>query len=205
MILYDPQIPVGLTEFGIQIPIRDSRAVNTLAALREDPRLNGGQNHWHRHRIFESLDREDLERVHSREYVRRLYAEYLEAEIIRTYELIDADGNYYRYAPESAARPLTDLFERILTKAAGTVQAARTALENGFCFYFAGGMHHAHRGFGSGFCLINDIVIAARKLQGERRVSRVHEQGTGYFDYRERVIHVHVLQGEAYTQSLQAG
>ena len=66
MILYDPHIPVSLTEFGIQIPVRDSRAVNTLAALREDPRLTAGQSRWHRDRIDESLDREDLERVHSR-------------------------------------------------------------------------------------------------------------------------------------------
>lgn len=173
MILYDPQIPVSLTEFGIQIPIRDSRAVNTLAALRENPRLNAGRNRWHQDRIDESLNREDLARVHSRAYVRRLYSENLEEEIIRTYELIDADGNYYRYTPESAVRPLTDLFERILIKAAGTVQASRMALKNGFCFYFAGGMHHAHHNFGSGFCLINDIVIAARRLQAEQQVSKI--------------------------------
>jgi acetoin utilization deacetylase AcuC-like enzyme len=169
MILYDPHIPVSLTEFGIQIPVRDSRAVNTLATLRGDPRLRAVQNRWHRDRIVESLDREDLERVHSGGYVQRLHSDDLEREIVRTYELIDVDGNYHRYAPDLARHPLTDLYRRILEKAAGSVQAARTALENGFCFYFAGGMHHAHRDFGSGFCLINDIVIAARKLQAERR------------------------------------
>jgi acetoin utilization deacetylase AcuC-like enzyme len=173
MIIYDPHIPVSLTEFGIQIPVRDSRAVNTLEALHQDPRLKAVKNRWHQDRIIETLDREDLERVHSRAYVQRLYSYHLEREIIRTYELIDARGNYHRYMPDLAKRPLTDLFQRILVKTAGTVQAARLAQERGFCFYFAGGMHHAHRHFGSGFCLINDIVIAARKLQAERRVSDI--------------------------------
>lgn len=173
MILYDPHIPVSLTAFGIQIPVRDSRAVKTLAALRQDPRLKAVQNRWHQDRIVETLDREDLERVHSRAYVERLYSDHLEREIIRTYELIDARGNYHRYMPDLAKRPLTDLFQRILVKTAGTVQAVRLAQERGFCFYFAGGMHHAHRHYGSGFCLINDIVIAARKLQAERRVSNI--------------------------------
>jgi acetoin utilization deacetylase AcuC-like enzyme len=173
MILYDPHIPVSLTEFGIQIPVRDSRAVNTLAALREDPRLTAGQSRWHRDRIDESLDREDLERVHSRAYVQKLYSNHLEKEIISTYELIDAEGNYFRYTPDQARYPLTDLFQRILSKAAGTVKAARLALDRGFCFYFSGGMHHAHYHFGSGFCLVNDIVIAARKLLAEQRVSKV--------------------------------
>jgi acetoin utilization deacetylase AcuC-like enzyme len=173
MILYDPHIPVSLTEFGIQIPIRDSRAVKTLAALCEDPHLAAGHDRWHRDRVVETLNPEDLLRVHSEAYVQRLYSENLEEEIIRTYELIDPDGNYYRYAPDLATRPLTDLFDRIRTKVAGTVQAARLALDQGFCFYFSGGMHHAHRHFGSGFCLINDIVITARKLQAAQQISKI--------------------------------
>jgi len=33
MILYDPHIPASLAEFGIQIPIRDSRSIRTFQAL----------------------------------------------------------------------------------------------------------------------------------------------------------------------------
>jgi acetoin utilization deacetylase AcuC-like enzyme len=58
-------------------------------------------------------------------------------------------------------------------KAAGAVQAARIAIDNGFCFSFTGGAHHAQRDFGKGFCMINDIVIAARKLQHEQKVNTV--------------------------------
>ncbi|HBG18302.1 MAG TPA: histone deacetylase [Desulfobulbaceae bacterium] len=173
MILYDPRIPASLVEFGIQIPLRDSRTIKTLQALQGDPRLKSLQKQWHRDRIVETLTRDDLLRVHSPGYVERLYSAALEQEIISTFELIDAEGRYYRYAPETATRPLTDLFERLLMKSAGTVQAARLALQHGFCFSFTGGAHHAQHDFGNGFCLINDVVIAPRKLQFEKRVDRV--------------------------------
>ncbi len=173
MILYDPSIPASLTEFGILIPIRNSRTLNTFQALLADPDLRCRQKDWHRNRIVETLTREDVLRVHSADYVERLYTAGLEQEIIATFELIDAEGKYYRYAPETATRPLADLFQRILIKSAGTVQAARLALQYGFCFSFTGGAHHAQYDFGNGFCLINDVVIAARKLQFEKKVDRI--------------------------------
>jgi acetoin utilization deacetylase AcuC-like enzyme len=173
MILYDQSIPASIVEFGIQIPIRDSRAINTFQALLDDPRLQALQKDWHEDHISERLSREDLLRVHSAEYVERLYSKELEQEIISTFELIDAKGHYNRYTPDTATRPLTDLFERLLLKAAGTVQAARLALQHGFSFSFTGGAHHAQRDFGNGFCVINDIVIAARKLQSEKKVNTV--------------------------------
>jgi acetoin utilization deacetylase AcuC-like enzyme len=114
-----------------------------------------------------------LLRVHSADYVGRLYSDRLVDEIISTFELIDSDGRYYRYAPEQASRPLEELFERIRIKVAGSIQCARLAKAHGFCFYFSGGMHHAHYDHGSGFCLINDIVITARKLQAENVVRKV--------------------------------
>jgi acetoin utilization deacetylase AcuC-like enzyme len=44
------------------------------------------------------------------------------------------------------------------------------ALEKKFCFVFGGGMHHAKKDYGAGFCLVNDIVIALRKLQAENLI-----------------------------------
>jgi acetoin utilization deacetylase AcuC-like enzyme len=170
VILYDPQHPHNLFDFGIEIPVFDSRASETFRRLCRNSRLGPRVAAWHIGRISERIGREDLRRVHSPDYVDRLTSEHLEAEIIRAYELIDADGGCHRYAPARAMRPLAELFDRILDRAAGTLQCCRTALECGFCFYFGGGMHHAHRDFGAGFCLVNDLVIALRRLQFEDRI-----------------------------------
>ena len=172
MILYDPHLAIELYPFGIQIPVKDSRARNTFEHLRSHAQLGRLIDSWHFSEITASLSLEDLERVHAPDYVRRLFSDGLEKELIRTYELIDGQGNYNRYDPDSATRPLTDMREWILTKAAGTYQTSRLALDKAFCFYFAGGMHHAQYDRGGGFCLINDIVIAIRRLQAEGLIDR---------------------------------
>ena len=167
MILYDPDDRMGFFEFGIQIPIFDSKASRTFTVLQEDPLLGPRRQEWHQAHITETLSKEDLYRVHGRRYIDQLFSAGLEKEIVRTYELIDAAGRFYRYNPQEARLPLTRLFGRILKRVAGTTQCYRLALANGFCFYFGGGMHHAQRDFGNGFCLLNDIVIGLRKLQAE--------------------------------------
>ncbi|XP_067102587.1 uncharacterized protein SYNPCC7002_A1628 [Osmerus mordax] len=49
----------------------------------------------------------------------------------------------------------------------GTVLAAEIALQRGLACSTAGGTHHAFPSFGSGFCLINDLAVAARCLMGD--------------------------------------
>jgi acetoin utilization deacetylase AcuC-like enzyme len=170
MILYDPRQLHSLMDFGIEIPVLDSRASETFARLSSHPRLTARRDAWHINALGGPVDREDLLRVHSADYVSRLFSPGLEAEIIRTYELIDADGNYHRYQPALATRPLSELFDRILIRAGGTLQCCRRALESGFCFYFGGGMHHAQKDYGAGFCLVNDLVTALHRLQAETRI-----------------------------------
>lgn len=170
MIIYDKRLKEGLAEFGIEIPLPHSRAAATFGELMSHPILGPRIDEWHINRVDETISRDDLLRVHSAEYVSRLYSDQLEEEIIRTFELIDDNGRYYRYNPNKARLPLTRLFDRLLFKAAGTVQSCRVALEKGFCFNFGGGMHHAKREYGAGFCLVNDIVIALRKLQHENLI-----------------------------------
>jgi acetoin utilization deacetylase AcuC-like enzyme len=170
VIIYDQRQPHGLYEFGIQIPVMDSRASETFRRLSTHPVLGPRIAGWHIKEIREPVLREDLLRAHSAEYVDRLFSRALEAEIVRTFELIDSQGRYHRYDPTGAVLPLPALLDRILLRVGGTTQVCRTALEAGFCFYFGGGMHHAQRGFGEGFCLLNDLVIALRKLQFEDRI-----------------------------------
>lgn len=46
----------------------------------------------------------------------------------------------------------------------GTVLAAEVALQRGLACSTAGGTHHAFPSYGSGFCLLNDLAVAAKYL-----------------------------------------
>lgn len=56
------------------------------------------------------------------------------------------------------------LLLRTLTSAAGTRDTAMLALQYGCAIHFSGGYHHAHYDWGSGFCLLNDLAIAAKSV-----------------------------------------
>ncbi|WP_299264067.1 histone deacetylase [uncultured Psychrosphaera sp.] len=62
---------------------------------------------------------------------------------------------------------------RTLTAVGGTLQTVRLAVENGVAINLTGGYHHAHPDFGSGFCVFNDLSIAAQTLLNEGKVNRV--------------------------------
>ncbi len=62
---------------------------------------------------------------------------------------------------------------RAFLSAAGTLLAARLALEHGLACNMAGGSHHAGPEGGAGYCVLNDVAIAARALLDEGRVPRV--------------------------------
>jgi len=56
---------------------------------------------------------------------------------------------------------------------AGTVLTARLALAHGLACNTAGGSHHAFAAYGSGFCVFNDVAVAASVLLREGLVERV--------------------------------
>ncbi|MGV2989447.1 histone deacetylase [Vibrio sp. E150_011] len=88
---------------------------------------------------------EQLYQVHCRQYVDSLLCGELPAAKMRRIG--------FPWSPE--------LVERTLISAAGTCLAVDKALENGVAIHLSGGYHHAHYDFGSGFCLFNDLVLAA--------------------------------------------
>lgn len=55
----------------------------------------------------------------------------------------------------------------------GTWLAAMLALRHGYCANAAGGSHHALFDTGAGYCVFNDLVIAALRLIGEGAVARI--------------------------------
>jgi acetoin utilization deacetylase AcuC-like enzyme len=57
------------------------------------------------------------------------------------------------------------LVTRTCTAVGGTILTAQLALHHGLACNTAGGTHHAFPSYGSGFCIFNDLAIAARVLQ----------------------------------------
>lgn len=70
-------------------------------------------------------------------------------------------------------RPWTDqMVERTLLLTGGTLEATKHALEYGMAGNMAGGTHHAHFSYGSGYCIVNDLAVCTRWLQ-KQGLSRI--------------------------------
>lgn len=67
----------------------------------------------------------------------------------------------------------TQMVERSRRSVGATIAACRAALDDGAAANLAGGTHHAHADRGEGFCCFNDVAVAARLMQAERRARRV--------------------------------
>jgi acetoin utilization deacetylase AcuC-like enzyme len=65
-----------------------------------------------------------------------------------------------------------EMAEAFWLAAGGTLMAARHALESGVGFNIGGGFHHAFPGHGEGFCAINDMAVAIRRLQKDGAIRR---------------------------------
>jgi acetoin utilization deacetylase AcuC-like enzyme len=101
--------------------------------------------------------RETIELAHDPEYVAAFLDGTLSAQAVRRIG--------FPWSPE--------LVKRTLASVGGTLAATREALANGWGGTLAGGTHHAFRGEGSGFCVFNDIAIAANWLRANGNAKRV--------------------------------
>src|SRR5947207_8597889 len=66
------------------------------------------------------------------------------------------------------------MVERARRSVGATIAAARSALHEGVAANLAGGTHHAYADKGSGYCVFNDVAVAARLMQAERH--RTHRE-----------------------------
>jgi acetoin utilization deacetylase AcuC-like enzyme len=196
MILYDPSFAVSYRDYGIMLPISPSRAGKIVDFLGAAGRVfdsaallrligdNGAAKGPEGASGAALITRGDIERVHDKQYAAALYGDGplgqagLERALLDAYELVDAEGKPNRYEPSRAVKPLSALFNGILAQVGGSYLACRAALRTGsggagFCYYLGGGMHHARYDCGAGFCLVNDIMIAAGKIQAEKRASLI--------------------------------
>lgn len=88
--------------------------------------------------------------------------------------------------------------ERSRRSVGATLAAARAALDEGVAANLAGGTHHANASRGSGYCVFNDVAVAARVLQREASAGGRSEP------LRLAVIDLDVHQGDG-TASIFTG
>ena len=100
---------------------------------------------------------DELLRVHCRDYVGRVMAGTLSREEVRRIG--------FPWSPQ--------LVERSLRSTGAAVDAAAAALEDGVAASLAGGTHHAGTNWGEGYCVFNDVAVAAREMQARGLVRRV--------------------------------
>jgi acetoin utilization deacetylase AcuC-like enzyme len=89
-------------------------------------------------------------------------------ELVHTSDYVAAycDGSLDAKAQRRIGLPWTPaLVDRTCTAVGGTILTAQLALQHGLACNTAGGTHHAFPGYGSGFCIFNDLAIAARQIQ----------------------------------------
>ena len=99
---------------------------------------------------------EDILRVHTADWVRKLKTGTLTASDVMKLEV--------PYSPE--------LVEAVWLAAGGSILAGQSALRDGFGLNLGGGFHHAYPGHGEGFCAIHDVAVAIRRLQSDGAVKR---------------------------------
>lgn len=83
-------------------------------------------------------------------------------------------GNLARHEERKTGFPYSPALvhrEKVIMQ--GTVDAAWHALQHGCGANIAGGTHHAYAGSGEGFCLLNDMAVAANVLLHENRVRQI--------------------------------
>lgn len=154
-------------------PARSTYRWNKNGLIRDLLLAEGDRLAWHEP---EPMPVGCLQAVHDPDYV----AEVLEARVPGT-------------KTRRIGFPVTSaVAERARVVPGGTWLAAKLALDHGFAANTAGGSHHALHDTGAGYCVFNDLAIAAVRLIDEGTVDRL------------AVVDVDVHQGDG-TAALLAG
>ncbi len=129
-----------------------------------------------------------LRLVHTESYIRSVIEGTLDARQIRRIGL-----------PWSV-----ELVERSRRSVGATIAASREALRSGIAVSLAGGTHHAFADHGEGFCVFNDIAVAAALLQSEGLAQQiaivdadVHQgNGTAAIFHEDPTVYTLSIHGE---------
>lgn len=150
MQFFYPDVPAVLLPVGHRFPVGKYAA---LRAVIDGERILGAA------RLLPTapVPREVLLRAHSPGYVDAMLSGTVTPEALRRIGL-----------PWSGT-----LVDRSRATVAGALASGQAALQHGISGQLAGGTHHAHREFGSGFCVFNDLAVATLTLLDAGVVGRV--------------------------------
>ena len=100
---------------------------------------------------------ETLKRVHSESYIKHIKEKTLDINAVK-----------------KIGFPLVDsVVRRSLVATGGTVLTAKLAIKNGVACNTAGGSHHANFDGGAGYCVFNDVAVAAQYLLDRGLAGRI--------------------------------
>jgi acetoin utilization deacetylase AcuC-like enzyme len=100
---------------------------------------------------------EDLARVHTHEYIKK----------ISNLTLSQEEEKKLGFPMVPSVR------QRSFVATGGTILAAQLALNEGLACNTAGGSHHAFANSGNGYCVFNDVAVAAKKLIFEHHIKNI--------------------------------
>ena len=108
-------------------------------------------------RVPPTADDEQILRAHDASYLKRVASGTLTPSAVRRIGL--------PWSPQ--------MVERSRRSSGATLEACRAALQHGLVVGLAGGTHHAFRDHGAGYCVFNNVAIAALAMQAEGCASKV--------------------------------
>ncbi len=188
-------------QFGVGHPLQPLRIRLTIDTIRRLNLLDGTTELIQPQPATE----DDLLLVHSKEYI----------EFVR--KMSREERGYLDYGDTPATKGIYEATRRVV---GGSMKGADLIMSGGFSHAFnpAGGLHHAKEDAAAGFCVFNDIAIAARHLQKRYGVKKIaildvdghHADGTQEIFYTEPILKVSlhrigIFPGTGYVSELGEG
>ena len=139
----------------LELPIKHRFPIEKYIGIRNALAANGVPKSWFKKPT--PVNSDNLKTVYDPTYIHKLINNQLDPKAMRRIGF-----------PWSQ-----QLIERTLTAVGGTIMTSQLALEYGKSLNLTGGYHHAFANFGSGFCMINDLYLAALSMLQNDNINKV--------------------------------